>query len=86
MHNSRKRPEGHHIIRYQAPETGGNTSSPTEHQLSSMEGHLDGIQMQLDDLTRRMGDTNSRVGDLTGRMGDLNAPNCDFTGTIGAPY
>jgi hypothetical protein len=78
-----KHTEGHHLIRCQAPETGGDTSSPMEQRLLSMEDRLNGMQTQLDDLTRRMGDPDGRVRDLTGGMGDLHGLIGDLFNRVG---
>src|SRR5260221_4889980 len=83
MCSSGRHTQGHHLIRCQAPEEGGDTSSPTEQRLLSVESRLDDVKTQLDDLTHRMGDLHGRVGDLTGSMGDLNSRVVDLTGGTG---
>ena len=82
--NSGRHTEGHHLIRCQALEEGGDTRSPTEQRLLSVESRLDDVKTQLDDLTHRMGDLHGRVGDLTGGMGDLNRRVVDLTGGTGS--
>ena len=83
MRSSGRHTEGHHLIRCQALEEGGDTSSPMEQRLSSVEGRLDGMKTQLDDLTHRMGDLHGRVEDLTSGMGHLNSRVGDLTGGTG---
>jgi len=83
--SSGRHTDGHHLIRCQAPEEGGDTSSPTEQRLLSVESRLDDMKTQLDDLTGGMGDLNSRVvdtGNLNGVLGELTGSIASLTSRI----